>query len=98
MLPCASLAPRGIFRTMRAADTTPESHTVQLEIYRRLGATGRARLAGRLSEETRQISRAGIRSRHPGYSDEDVDHALRRILYGDDLFRRVWPKSPLLTP
>jgi hypothetical protein len=83
---------------MRPRDTTPESQAVQLEVYRRLGATGRAHLAARLSADTRQLTRAGIRSRHPAYTEAEVDGALRRILYGDDLFRRAWPGCPLLAP
>ena len=83
---------------MRPRDTTPESHAVQLEAYRRLGPTGRASLAARLSADTRQLTRAGIRSRHPDYSEETVEMALRRILYGDDLVRRAWPGRPLPAP
>jgi hypothetical protein len=83
---------------MRPRDTTPESHAVQLDAYRRLGPTGRARLAASLSADTRQLTRAGIRSRHPDYSDEAVELALRRILYGDELVRRAWPGRPLPAP
>jgi hypothetical protein len=83
---------------MRARDTTPESHEAQLQTYRRLGATGRARLAGRLSADTRELTRAGIRARHPAYTEEEVELAIRRLLFGDDLFRRAWPARPLLAP
>ena len=58
----------------------------------------RAQLAARLSADVRRLSRAGIRSRHPAYTDDDVELALRRLLYGDDLFRRAWPGCPLLAP
>jgi hypothetical protein len=83
---------------MRPRDTTPASHEAQLAAYRRLGATGRARLAARLSEDTRALTRAGIQARHADYSAEEVELALRRILLGDELFRRAWPASPLLAP
>ena len=83
---------------MRPRDTTADSHAAQLAAYRRIGPTGRAQLAATLSTETRQLTRAGIRSRHPRYSNEEVDLALRRLLYGDELFRRAWPKRPLLAP
>jgi hypothetical protein len=83
---------------VRARDTTAESHAAQLDIYRRLGATGRANLAARLSVATRELTRAGIRARHPGYTDEEVELALRRLLYGDDLFLRAWQGRPLLAP
>jgi hypothetical protein len=83
---------------MRASDTTPASHAAQLEVYRRLGPTGRLRLAGRSSTDTREVARAGIRSRHPEYTDDEVDLALRRILYGDELFGKAWPGRPLIVP
>ena len=83
---------------MRPADTTAASHEAQLQAYRRLGAEGRARLAGRLSADTRDLTRAGIRARHPGYTEAEVELALRRLLFGDDLFRRAWPGRPLLEP
>jgi hypothetical protein len=51
-----------------------------------------------LSSDMRELTRAGIRARHGDYSEEDVELALRRILLGDDLFRRAWPSRPLLAP
>ena len=83
---------------MRPSDTTPESHAVQMAIYRRLGPEGRLALADRLSMDVRAFARSGIRARHPEYSDGEVEQALRRLLLGDDLFRRAWPRQPLLAP
>jgi hypothetical protein len=83
---------------MRARDTTLAGHEVQLDVYRRLGPSARTQLAARMSADTRQITRDGIRSRHPSYTEEEVDLALRRLLYGDDLFRRAWPGRRLIAP
>ena len=83
---------------MRPRDTTAESHSIQMDIYRRMGPARRAQLAAQLSEDVRQLSREGIRARHPAYTDEEVELALRRLLHGDDLFRRAWPGRPLLAP
>lgn len=83
---------------MHPRDTSAASHAAQLAAYRRLGPERRARLAGRLSEDTRALTRAGIRARHPDYTDVDVEHAFRRLLYGDEMFQRVWPGRPLLAP
>jgi hypothetical protein len=81
-----------------AHDTSPEIHAAQLQAYRRMGAAARARVAGDLSNATREMARAGIRSRHPEYREDQVELALRRIILGDDLFRRAWPTQPLLAP
>lgn len=83
---------------MRSADTTPAAHALQVALYQRLGATGRATLAAQLSEETREMTRAGVRARHPEYGAAEIEFALRRLLLGDDLFRRAWPRAPLLSP
>ena len=83
---------------MLRRDTTPESHAVQMNVYRRLGPARRARLAARLSEDVRELARAGIRARHPAYTEDEVEFALRRLLHGDDLFRRAWPGRPLVAP
>ena len=83
---------------MRPRDTTSESHEAQLQAYRRLGSAGRARMAARLSADTRELARGGIRARHPDYTEEDVERALRRLWLGDELFRRAWPAHSLLAP
>jgi hypothetical protein len=51
-----------------------------------------------MSEEVRAIARAGIASRHPDYSASEVNFALLRLIYGDDLFQRAWPRAPFLAP
>ena len=83
---------------MRARDTDATSHAVQIAVYRRIGPVGRARLAAEMAAETRQIARAGIRARHPEYGPDELNLALSRLLYGDDLYRRAWAGRPLLAP
>jgi hypothetical protein len=51
-----------------------------------------------MSIAARQIARAGIRSRHPEYSEDELRFALFRLLLGDALFERTWPDAPLLAP
>jgi hypothetical protein len=93
-----ALTTNGIFLGVRPRDTSSDSHEAQLRAYRQLGPSGRARVAARLSADTRELARAGIRSRHPEYRDEEVEIALRRLLLGDELFHRAWPALPLLAP
>jgi hypothetical protein len=83
---------------MRPLDTSPDAHAVQLAIYRRLGPGRCAEIALEMSDESRELTRAGIRRRHPGYSDADIEWALRRILFDDDTFRAVWPDARLVEP
>jgi hypothetical protein len=73
------------------ADTTPEAARVQLEIYRRMPASRRLELALQMSDTVRHIVAAGVRSRHPHYSEEQVRLAVIRLTLGDALFRQVYP-------
>jgi hypothetical protein len=50
-----------------------------------------------LEAHERQVE-AGIRSRHPDYSEEQVLWALRRLWLGDDLVRQAWPDRELVRP
>jgi hypothetical protein len=87
-----------ILRAVRPSDTSLEGHAAQLKAYRRLGSARRSDLAGHLSADTRRLTRAGIRARHPEYTDEQTELALRRLLYGDELFQRAWPGRPFVAP
>ena len=79
-------------------DTTPDADEVQLEAYRRMGGPGRAAIMFRLNELSRQATIAGIRSRHPDYTDEELRLAFARLVLGDDCVRAVWPGSRLVAP
>jgi hypothetical protein len=72
-------------------DTTPEAFQVQIEVLRRLGVEGRARMTFQLCDQLRCITAAGVRSRHPDYTDEKVRFAVIRLRLGAALFRKVYP-------
>ena len=71
---------------------------MQAAIYRRMPPGRTAELAARMSIEMRRMALDAIRGRHPEYSSEEARLALFRMLVGDDLFRRAWPRAPLLAP
>lgn len=52
----------------------------------------------RFSILCRHFMRGGIRSRHPEYSDEQVEDALARLLWGDELFVKAYPHKQLVDP
>ncbi len=58
----------------------------------------RLKLCFELSEAAREYSRGGIGSRHPEYTEHEVEMALRRMVLGDELFSKAWPHEPLLAP
>ena len=79
-------------------DTTQAADEVQLAVYRRLGGATRVAIAFRLGAFTRDLTLAGIRRRHPDYDDLRAHRALHRLLLGDDLMRRVYPRDDLVDP
>ena len=79
-------------------DTSSEIESMQVELWRRLGSEGRLDLALQMSDDVRELSRCGIRSRHPEYDERQVENALRLILLGEELFRAAWPDEALLAP
>jgi hypothetical protein len=83
---------------MSPSDTSQEAHEVQLAIWRRMGPRGRHLLVLRMSEELRALSRSGIRGRHPDDSEAEVELALRRLMWGEALFRKVYPEHEVLPP
>ena len=79
--------------SLRPRDTSPEAATVQAEAFRRAGPEGRLRMALEMSEEMARVVDAGVRLRHPDYSDDEVRLAGIRIRLGEELFRAVYPNT-----
>ena len=83
---------------LASLDTSEQADAVQLAIYRRLGGAERVAIAFRLGALVREASTAGIRRRHPGYSNEQAERACRRLLLGDALMRQAFPHDALIDP
>lgn len=67
---------------MRALDTTARAAAVQLRLYREAGPSRRAQIAVELSEAVRATTLAGIRRRHPEYSERQVARSFLQLVYG----------------
>ncbi|HJS08454.1 MAG TPA: hypothetical protein VJ809_12370 [Pirellulales bacterium] len=72
-------------------DTSLEAFRVQLECYRQMSPEQRLEQALQWSEEVRELGRAGIRLRHPDYSEREIQLASIRLRLGDELFAQVYP-------
>src|SRR5438128_2059180 len=77
--------------SMFAADTTAEAANVQIEIYRRMAPEQRLKQAFEMTEFARALSAAGVRARHPDYTERQVRLAVIRLTLGDELFRLGYP-------
>lgn len=67
---------------MPATDTSPRAAAIQLELYRAAGPAKRAQIAADLSDAVRATTLAGIRRRHPEYSDREIADAFLTLVYG----------------
>lgn len=79
--------------SLHPRDTSSEAAAVQAEAFRRAGPEGRLRMALEMSEEMASVVEAGVRLRHPEYSDDEVRLAGIRIRLGDELFMAVYPDA-----
>ena len=79
-------------------DTTADANEMQLRVYQRLGGAARVAAAFRLTAFVRETAFAGIRHRHPDYTDEQVRYAWQRLSLGDTLFKEAFPERPRLEP
>lgn len=74
---------------VRSLDTSPEAARRQNEIFRRMSGPQRVEMAFRMSEAARELTVAGIRHRHPDWTDEQVHHAFLEHLHGPDVAEKI---------
>lgn len=72
-----------------SSDTEDGARDAQLAAIRRLGPSGRLRLAAEMSEDARRISIEGERRRHPELTEAEARQAVLRRLWGAELAARV---------
>jgi hypothetical protein len=68
---------------MRARDTTEKAAAIHAGLNRAMGPERRFCAAMELSDFVRELAKAGLRSRHPEYTEAAVMRELMRQLYGD---------------
>ncbi|MCI0498822.1 MAG: hypothetical protein L0Y36_03950 [Planctomycetales bacterium] len=74
-----------------SGDTSKDAAAKQFEVLRNMGLQGRAKLTFQLCDNLREITRAGIRHRHPDYTEQQVTHAYLRLILDKELFQQVFP-------
>jgi len=79
----ASLASRAIVSSMRPRDTTEKAAAVVAELNRALGPERRFLQALELSDTLRELAKAGLRSRRPELTEEELLRALTIQMHGD---------------
>lgn len=70
---------------MRPLDTSRTALERQRAAFRLMTPQQRVAAAAEMSDEVRAIARAGIRARHPDWSDRQVQAALMELLLRPDV-------------
>ena len=76
-------------RSGNISDTHPTAEREHIKLLRDAGPVRRAALALNLSQEIMQISRQGLRQRHPELTEQELDLRCLALRYGDQLAERV---------
>jgi hypothetical protein len=76
------------------SDTSQEAAEVRRGILRRMTLDQKAAQISELSETLRDTMIAGVRFRHPEYTEADARWATVRHLLGHDLFAAAYPDAP----
>ncbi len=80
------------------ADTSPRAQQAQLDVYRARPAPERLEMGLALSDQVREVCVAGIRARHPKYTEAQARQAMWVLTLGEALYRQAWPARPILDP
>jgi hypothetical protein len=72
-----------------ALDTDDDAQAAQVAAVRRLGPSGRVRLAAEMSEDARRISIEGERRRHPELTEAEARRVVLARMWGRELAARV---------
>lgn len=73
---------------MVARDTSSFAEQLQDDIHRRFSPADRLRMAFEMSEFARSLSRAGLKSRRPDLSEDELDDEMLKLLYGVERSRK----------
>ena len=80
----------------RPRDTSGEANERYVDALRRLTPAQRLQAGAQMTEAVRTLAEAGVRSRHPEYTPEQVAAAVADILLGRDVAvnkRRAEPST-----
>lgn len=71
-------------------DTDPEAERIQMEIYRRMPPWKKLQLVFDANDTSRALVLAGLRSRHPDASAEELRRRFYGIWLGEELATEVY--------
>ncbi len=78
----------------QSRDTSPEAERVLIGLLRRVPAWRRLQLADQMSATVRQLSLAGLRTRHPAASEAELRRRFADLHLGPELAAKVYGAPP----
>jgi hypothetical protein len=82
-------------RRITPLDTSFEAARVHHELWRSCSGERRWKDAFEMNDVLRSVAEDTVRRRHPGYSAREVQLAVIRLRYGEDLFRQAFPNEDI---
>ncbi len=73
------------------SDTPWEVMKIRYNIFRKMSIEEKAKITFDLCDSVREISRAGIRDRHPEYTENEVQLVIIKLTLGKELFAQEYP-------
>jgi hypothetical protein len=87
--------------TMLFSDTQPEAEHVLIELLRSAPVARKLAMLGQMNAAARQLALQGLRARHPGATEAQLQRHLADLLLGPDLAARAYgplpPEAPCAT-
>jgi hypothetical protein len=80
------------------SDTTPEAQRMLYDIYRRMPLGRKLKLVFEIYDAGQWVIRTGLRTLHPGASEEEIWHLWARQHLGDKLYEEVYGSRSNLRP
>ncbi|MGC8783663.1 MAG: hypothetical protein ACP5RN_04660 [Armatimonadota bacterium] len=72
------------------SDTHPDMESLQIELWRRASPTEKMRMLAQLNAAAKMLALAGLRSRFPNTSEEELRFKLACLLLGEELAHKVY--------
>ena len=72
------------------SDTHPKMEALQIQLWRQANPTRKLHMLAQLNASVRTLALAGLRSRFPKASEDELRRRLADLLLGVDLARKVY--------
>lgn len=80
--------------TILFSDTRPEAEQVLIDLLRRASTTRKLEMLGQMNAAAHQLALQGLRARHPGATEAQLQRYLADLLLGPDLAARAYGSLP----